>query len=129
MADFAGGAIQGFVGPTELGAADDLEAIIVGFIGAAQESLDIAVQEIESEIIVAIEEVVTGQVFTGHRTSLCAGSASQVFSRSGTASEDKAAGHSPEGSDKAGHAFKTGGASILARRVRFPSASATRKRL
>ena len=70
MADFAGGAIQGIVGPTELGAADDLEAIIVGFIGAAQESLDIAVQEIESEIIVAIEEVVTGQVFTGHRTSL-----------------------------------------------------------
>jgi len=99
----------------------------VGFIGAAQESLDIAVQEIESEIIVAIEEVVTGQVFTGHRTSLCAGSASQVFSRSGTASEDKAAGHSPEGSDKAGHAFKIGGRANARRRVRFPSASATEK--
>ena len=51
MADFAGGAIQAFVGPTELAAADDLEAIIVGFIGEAQESLDIAVQEIDSEII------------------------------------------------------------------------------
>lgn len=51
MADFAGGAIQTFVGPTELGAADDLETIIVGFIDEAQESLDIAVQEIDSEII------------------------------------------------------------------------------
>ena len=51
MADFAGGAIQAFVGPPELGAADDLETIIVGFIDEAQESLDIAVQEIDSEII------------------------------------------------------------------------------
>jgi len=51
MADFAGGTIQAFVGPTELGAADDLETVIVGFIAGAQESLDVAVQEIDSEII------------------------------------------------------------------------------
>lgn len=32
MADFAGGRIQGFVGPTELGAADNLKDVIVAFI-------------------------------------------------------------------------------------------------
>lgn len=51
MADFGGGAIAAFVGPTELGAADDLEQVIVDFISGTQESLDIAVQEIDSEII------------------------------------------------------------------------------
>jgi len=45
--------------------------------------------------IVAIEEVVAGQVFKGRRTSLRAGSALQVFARSRTASEDKDAGHRP----------------------------------
>jgi hypothetical protein len=45
MADFAGGKIQAFVGPTELGAPDNLEDVIVDFIAGAQESLDIAVQE------------------------------------------------------------------------------------
>jgi hypothetical protein len=38
-----------FVGPQELGAADNLEQVIVDFLDEAQESLDIAVQEIESE--------------------------------------------------------------------------------
>lgn len=51
MTDFAGGRIQAFVGPTELGAADDLETVVVDFLNGAQESLDIAVQEIDSEII------------------------------------------------------------------------------
>jgi phosphatidylserine/phosphatidylglycerophosphate/cardiolipin synthase-like enzyme len=51
MADFAGGKIEAFVGPTELGAADNLEQIIVDFIDGAEESLDIAVQEIDSEPI------------------------------------------------------------------------------
>ena len=51
MADFADGTIQAFVGPTELGAADDLEQLIVDFIEDAQESLDIAIQELDSEII------------------------------------------------------------------------------
>ncbi len=59
------------------------------------------------EGIVAIEEVVPGQVFTGRRTSLRAGSASQVFASSRTASEDKDAGHGPEGNASVGHAFKT----------------------
>ena len=57
--------------------------------------------------IVAIEEVVAGQVFKGRRTSLRAGSASQVFARSGMASGDKDADHRPEGSPNVGHAFKT----------------------
>lgn len=51
MADFGGGAIQAFVGPTELGAADNLEPVIVDFLSGAQESLDIAVQEIDSDVI------------------------------------------------------------------------------
>jgi phosphatidylserine/phosphatidylglycerophosphate/cardiolipin synthase-like enzyme len=51
LADFGQGSIQAFVGPTELSAADDLEAVIVDFIAGADESLDIAVQEIESEAI------------------------------------------------------------------------------
>jgi hypothetical protein len=75
---------------------------------------------------VAIEEVVAGQVFTGRRTSLRAGSASQVFAGSRTASEDKDAGHRPGGSARVGHAFKTGVEARAPRRVRFPSASATR---
>jgi hypothetical protein len=77
---------------------------------------------------VAIEEVVTGQVFKGRRTSLRAGSASQVFARSRTASEDKDAGHRPGGHVSIGHAFKIGGRAKVRRRVRFPSASATRLR-
>ena len=51
MAIFAGGKIEAFVGPSELGAADDLEAVIVDFIAGAKESLDIAVQELDSEPI------------------------------------------------------------------------------
>jgi hypothetical protein len=58
---------------------------------------------------VAIEEVVAGQVFKSRRTSLRTGSVSQVFARSRTASEDKDAGHRPEGRASAGHAFKIGG--------------------
>jgi hypothetical protein len=79
-------------------------------------------------VIVRIEEVMAGQVFTGRRTSLRAGSASQVFARSRTASEDKDAGHRPEGTASAGHAFKTGVGAKAPRRVRFPSASAWRER-
>jgi phosphatidylserine/phosphatidylglycerophosphate/cardiolipin synthase-like enzyme len=51
MTSFAGGKIEAYVGPTELGAADDLEQVIVGFIGGARSSLDIAVQELDSEPI------------------------------------------------------------------------------
>ena len=78
--------------------------------------------------IVPIGEVVAGQVFKGRRTSLRAGSALQVFARSGTASEDKDAGHRPGGSGSVGHAFKTGVGARAPRRVRFPSASAWRER-
>jgi phosphatidylserine/phosphatidylglycerophosphate/cardiolipin synthase-like enzyme len=51
MAEFAGGKIEAFVGPTELGAADNLEQVIVDFIGGAKASLDIAVQELDSSLI------------------------------------------------------------------------------
>ncbi len=48
MARFADGRIEAFVGPKELGAADNLEGVIVSFIEEAKESLDIAVQELDS---------------------------------------------------------------------------------
>ena len=51
MAEFADGKIEVYVGPTELGAADDLEGVIVDFIEGARETLDIAVQELDSEPI------------------------------------------------------------------------------
>ena len=51
MADFAGGAIQAFAGPPELGAPDDLEAVITGFIAQARNCLDIAVQELDNKTI------------------------------------------------------------------------------
>ncbi|MFI6290862.1 phosphatidylserine/phosphatidylglycerophosphate/cardiolipin synthase family protein [Nonomuraea sp. NPDC050790] len=51
MTVFAGGKIEAFVGPTELGAADDLEQVIIDFIGGAKRYLDIAVQELDSEPI------------------------------------------------------------------------------
>ncbi len=51
MATFAGGTIEGFVGPADLGAADDLEQVIVEFIAGAEDSLDIAVQELDSRPI------------------------------------------------------------------------------
>lgn len=51
MADFAQGKIQAYVGPTELGASDELERVIIDFIDGAQVSLDVAVQEIDNERI------------------------------------------------------------------------------
>jgi phosphatidylserine/phosphatidylglycerophosphate/cardiolipin synthase-like enzyme len=51
VAAFAGGKIEAYVGPTELGAADDLETVIVDFVAGARTSLDIAVQELDSEPI------------------------------------------------------------------------------
>ncbi|RKR92479.1 phosphatidylserine/phosphatidylglycerophosphate/cardiolipin synthase-like enzyme [Micromonospora pisi] len=51
MTSFAAGKIEAFVGPPELGAADDLEQVVIGFITEARESLDVAVQELDSEPI------------------------------------------------------------------------------
>jgi phosphatidylserine/phosphatidylglycerophosphate/cardiolipin synthase-like enzyme len=51
VAEFAGGRIEAFAGPRELGAPDDLEQVIVDFIGGAKHSLDVAVQELDSEKI------------------------------------------------------------------------------
>src|SRR6187551_1486222 len=51
MPTFAKGKIEAYVGPADLGAPDDLEQVIVDFIGGAKESLDIAVQELDNERI------------------------------------------------------------------------------
>jgi phosphatidylserine/phosphatidylglycerophosphate/cardiolipin synthase-like enzyme len=51
VASFADGKIEAFLGPRELKADDDLEAVIVSFIAGARNSLDIAVQELDSEPI------------------------------------------------------------------------------
>jgi len=51
VAVFADGKIEAYVGPVELGAADDLERVIVDFLDGAKRSLDIAVQELDSRPI------------------------------------------------------------------------------
>ena len=51
MASFADGKIEAYVGPKELGAADNLEEVIVDFLAGARSTLDIAVQELDSEPI------------------------------------------------------------------------------
>jgi phosphatidylserine/phosphatidylglycerophosphate/cardiolipin synthase-like enzyme len=48
VADFAKGKIEAYLGPPELGGPDDLEAVIVDFVAGAKESLDVAVQELDS---------------------------------------------------------------------------------
>jgi phosphatidylserine/phosphatidylglycerophosphate/cardiolipin synthase-like enzyme len=48
VATFAGGKIEAYLGPTELNGPDDLETVITGFIAEAKQSLDVAVQEIDS---------------------------------------------------------------------------------
>jgi phosphatidylserine/phosphatidylglycerophosphate/cardiolipin synthase-like enzyme len=45
---FADGKIEAHLGPTELGAPDDLESVIIEFIEGARRSLDIAVQELDN---------------------------------------------------------------------------------
>ena len=51
MAVFADGKIEAYVGPPGLGAADDVEAVILEFIAGARQKLDVAVQELDSEAI------------------------------------------------------------------------------
>jgi phosphatidylserine/phosphatidylglycerophosphate/cardiolipin synthase-like enzyme len=67
MAGFADGKIEAFVGPTELGAADNLERVIVDFIGGAERSLDIAVQELDNE---AIAQAILDARFRGVAVSM-----------------------------------------------------------
>jgi len=45
------GSVELFMGPADLGAPDDLEAAIVEFIDGARKTLEVAVQELESEPI------------------------------------------------------------------------------
>lgn len=51
MSVFASGKIEAYVGPTELGAADDLETVIADFIAGARTSLAVAVQELDNPVI------------------------------------------------------------------------------
>ncbi len=51
MAVFADGKIEAYIGPTELGAADDLESVITDFIAGARTTLSVAVQELDSPVI------------------------------------------------------------------------------
>ncbi|MFI7062626.1 phospholipase D-like domain-containing protein [Kribbella sp. NPDC050124] len=48
MTEFAAGKIHVYLGPTELGAPDDLESVIIDFLHGAKRSLDIAVQELDN---------------------------------------------------------------------------------
>ncbi len=48
MKTFADGKIEGYCGPADLDAPDDLEAAIVDFISKTTKTLDIAVQELDS---------------------------------------------------------------------------------
>ena len=48
MTAFANGKIEAYLGPTELGAPDDLETVIIEFIKQSKSSLDIAVQELDN---------------------------------------------------------------------------------
>jgi phosphatidylserine/phosphatidylglycerophosphate/cardiolipin synthase-like enzyme len=67
MASFADGKIEAYVGPPGLGAADDLELVIVDFIHGARKRLDIAVQELDSE---AIARAILNASWRGVRVSL-----------------------------------------------------------
>lgn len=51
MAVFADGKIEAYVGPPELGAADDLERVVAEFIGGARSTLSVAVQELDNPVI------------------------------------------------------------------------------
>lgn len=51
MATFAQGKIEAYCGPAELGAPDELERVVIEFIRGARKTLDIAVQELDSEPI------------------------------------------------------------------------------
>jgi phosphatidylserine/phosphatidylglycerophosphate/cardiolipin synthase-like enzyme len=92
VATFAQGTIEGYVGPAELGAADNLETVIVDFINGAKRSLDIAVQELDNE---AIAQAILDARFRGvsvrmvvEQDYLLTGKLPTVRARSG---EDKAA--------------------------------------
>jgi len=51
VATFAQGKIEAYAGPSELGAPDNLEKVVSQFIAGAKKNLDIAVQELDNEVI------------------------------------------------------------------------------
>lgn len=60
---FADGKIETYVGAGELGAADNLEAVPVEFLGGARRTLDIAVQEIDSRPIAPSPSIALAAAF------------------------------------------------------------------
>ena len=67
MTEFANGKIEAFVGPLELGAANCLEDVIVDFIEQAEHTLDIAVQEVDSD---PIAQAILDARFRGVRVNM-----------------------------------------------------------
>ena len=51
MAKFAGGKIEAYAGPADLGASDNLQDVLIAFIARARHTLFVAVQELDSEPI------------------------------------------------------------------------------
>jgi phosphatidylserine/phosphatidylglycerophosphate/cardiolipin synthase-like enzyme len=64
---FAQGKIEAYCGPKETGAPDDLEAVIINFINEAQETLQIAVQELDS---LAIAQAIIDAKWRGVRVEM-----------------------------------------------------------
>lgn len=60
--DFAGGKIKGYAGPSDLGAPDDVEQVMVDFIMRATETIDVAVQELNC---IAVAEALIRQRLAG----------------------------------------------------------------
>lgn len=60
--DFVAGKIKGYVGPKDIGASDDIEQVIVDFIGRATKTVDVAVQELDS---LPIAEALIAQKLAG----------------------------------------------------------------
>jgi phosphatidylserine/phosphatidylglycerophosphate/cardiolipin synthase-like enzyme len=64
---FADNKIEAYCGPRETGAPDDLEAVIINFINEAQETLQIAVQELDS---LAIAQAIIDAKWRGIRVEM-----------------------------------------------------------
>jgi phosphatidylserine/phosphatidylglycerophosphate/cardiolipin synthase-like enzyme len=68
--DFLNGRVQVFLGPQEVGAADKLEDVIVGFLDGAQYTLDIAVQELDNPRIADAIDRAARRKQPGKKTNL-----------------------------------------------------------
>lgn len=67
MPSFAKGKIEAYAGPADLGAPDDLEQVIIDFVEGAEDSLDIAVQELDN---MRIAKAILAAKWRGVRVSI-----------------------------------------------------------